>query len=75
MLTLATWGCWGTVDPSGRSSTARTWFSNWEVTAPSIVQWPELWGRVATSLTSNRLPDQKSSTAMTPTPPAISATF
>ena len=74
-LTLATWGCWAAVDPSGRSSTARTWFSNCEVTAPSIVQWPELWGRVATSLTSSRPPDQKSSTAMTPTPPAISATF
>ena len=74
-LTLATCGCWGAVEPSGRSSTARTWFSNCEVTAPSIVQCPELWGRVATSLTSRRPPDQKSSTAMTPTAPAISATF
>ena len=74
-LTLATWGCWGAVDPRGTSSTARTWFSNCDVTAPSIVQCPELWGRVATSLTRSRPPDQKSSTAMTPTPPAISATF
>jgi hypothetical protein len=24
--------------PSGQPSTARTWFSNWLVTAPSIVQ-------------------------------------
>ena len=51
------------------------WFSNCDVTAPSIVQWPELWGRVATSLTSSRPSDQKSSTAITPTAPAISATF
>ena len=28
------------VAPSGRPRTARTWFSNWLVTAPSIVQWP-----------------------------------
>ena len=68
-------GVLGAVEPSGRSSTARRWFSNCEVTAPSIVQWPELWGRVATSLTSSRPLDQNSSTAMTPTAPAISATF
>ncbi len=59
-------GCAGAVEPRGRSSTARRWFSNCEVTAPSIVQCPELCGRVATSLTSRRPPDQKSSTAMTP---------
>ena len=73
-LTLATSGWAGAVDPRGRSSTARRWFSNWEVTDPSIVQWPELWGRVATSLTRSRPPDQKSSTAITPTAPAMSAT-
>ena len=31
-------------------ATARTWFSNWLVSAPSIVQWPELWTRGAISL-------------------------
>ena len=38
------------VSPSGRPQIARTWFSNWLVTAPSIVQWPELWTRGAISL-------------------------
>ena len=37
------------VEPSGRPRTARTWFSNWLVTAPSIVQWPVLWTRGANS--------------------------
>ena len=36
---------------------------------------PSCAGRVATSLTRRRPPDQNSSTAMTPTAPAISATF
>ena len=40
--------------PSGRSRTARRWFSNWLVTAPSWVQWPVLCGRIASSLTSTR---------------------
>ena len=40
------------VSPSGRSSTARRCCSNWLVTAPSMVQWPELCGRIASSLTS-----------------------
>ena len=39
------------VSPSGRSSTARRCCSNWLVTAPSMVQWPELCGRIASSLT------------------------
>src|SRR5260221_1982433 len=36
------------VTPSGRPETARRWFSNWLVTAPSMVQWPELWTRGGT---------------------------
>ena len=34
-----------------------------------MVQWPELWGRAATSFTSSRPPAQNSSTARTPTEP------
>ena len=40
------------VEPRGSPSTARMWFSNWLVSAPSIVQWPELWTRGANSLAS-----------------------
>src|SRR3546814_5370964 len=35
--------------PSGRPSTARMWFSNCEVSAPSMLQWPELCTRGASS--------------------------
>ena len=73
-LTLATHGCARAVAPRGRSSTPRRWFSNWEVTDPSIVQCPELCGRVATSLTRSRPPVQKSSMAITPVAPTRSAT-
>ena len=38
------------VAPSGRPQIARIWFSNCEVSAPSIVQWPLLWTRGAISL-------------------------
>ncbi len=40
--------------PSGRPQIARRWFSNWLVTQPSMVQWPELWTRGAISLAINR---------------------
>ena len=43
---------WGRGDPSGRSRTARRCCSNCPVTAPSIDQWPELCGRIASSLTT-----------------------
>ena len=62
----------GAVSPSGRSSTARRCCSNWLVTAPSMVQWPELCGRIASSLTSTRggppaaSATSNSSTASTP---------
>ena len=68
------------VSPSGRSSTARRCCSNWLVTDPSIVQWPELWGRIASSLTTTEPPppatpgSSKSSTARTPVTPRPSAT-
>ena len=55
--------------PKGRPHTARICCSNWLVTAPSIVQWPELWGRGAISLI--RIAPSwviKSSTAKTPIP-------
>ena len=55
------------VPPSGRSLTARKWFSNWLATAPSMVQWPELWTRGAISLASTWPPHSNSSTARTPT--------
>ena len=44
----------GRGSPSGRSRTARTWLANCEVIAPSWVQWPELCGRMASSLTRMR---------------------
>src|SRR5216683_2212283 len=46
---MAQWPA-GPVEPSGSPRTARRWFSNWLVTAPSMVQWPELWTRGAISL-------------------------
>ena len=55
------------VEPSGSPSTARTWFSNWLVTAPSIVQCPELCTRGAISFASSAPPTSNSSTARTPT--------
>jgi len=67
----------GAVDPSGQPSTARRWFSNWLVRAPSCVQWPELWTRGAISLTSRRSAPPTAttniSTAKTPTWPSASA--
>ena len=54
MLTITVQRARGAGEPSGRSSTARRWFSNWLVTAPSWVQWPVLCGRIASSLTSTR---------------------
>ena len=54
MFTITVHGTRASGAPSGRSSTARRWFSNWLVTAPSWVQWPVLCGRIASSLTSTR---------------------
>ena len=51
-LAITTCGAVIRVSPSGRSSTARRCCSNWLVRAPSIVQWPLLCGRIASSLTS-----------------------
>ena len=42
--------------PSGKPQMARKCCSNCDVTAPSSVQWPELWTRGAISLTSRRRP-------------------
>jgi len=52
--------------PSGQPRIALRWFSNWLVSAPSIVQWPELCTRGAISLA--RSPDdvRKNSTVSTP---------
>ena len=41
----------------GRPATARRWFSNWLVAAPSIVQCPELWTRGAISLAKKPIAD------------------
>jgi hypothetical protein len=57
--------------PSGRSRTARRCCSNWDVLAPSMVQWPLLCGRMASSFTSSPPAVSNSSTAsmpVTPTP-------
>ncbi len=64
----------GDGSPSGRSSTARRCCSNWLVTAPSMLQWPVLCGRIASSLTSSR-PSvvSNSSTASTPVTSSSSA--
>ena len=52
------------VEPSGSPVTARRWFSNWLVSAPSIVQWPELCTRGAISLPRSSSPIWNSSIAM-----------
>ncbi len=54
MLTITVHGARAAGDPRGRSSTARRWFSNCEVTDPSCVQCPVLCGRIASSLTRIR---------------------
>ena len=73
-LTITVYGARAAGDPSGRSSTARRWFSNCDVTAPSIDQCPVLCGRIASSFTSSR-PSRVSniSTASTPTTPSSPA--
>ncbi len=53
--------------PSGSPHTARRWFSNWLVIAPSIVQCPELWTRGAISFASSRGPSWNHSIVSTPT--------
>ena len=50
------------VEPSGKPATARICCSNCEVTAPSSVQWPELWTRGAISLTTSLSPPAASTT-------------
>ena len=50
------------VEPSGQPRTARRWFSNWLVSAPSIVQCPELCTRGAISFASSSPPTSNSST-------------
>ena len=74
MFTITVHGSRACGEPSGRSSTARRWFSNWLVTEPSWVQWPVLCGRIASSLTSTR-PSRvsNSSTASTPVTPSSPA--
>ena len=54
-LIIADWPT-AAVGPSGSPATARRWFSNWLVTAPSMVQCPELWTRGAISFASNSPP-------------------
>ena len=45
--------------PSGSPAMARTWFSNWLVSAPSMVQCPELCTRGAISLAISRAADHE----------------
>ena len=53
--------------PSGSPQTARRWFSNWLVSAASMVQCPELWTRGAISFASSRGPSWNHSIVSTPT--------
>jgi hypothetical protein len=55
------------VSPSGSPQMARIWFSNWLVSAPSIVQWPLLWTRGAISLNTGPVSHAKNSRVSTPT--------
>ena len=55
------------VEPSGSPATARTWFSNWLVAAPSIVQWPELWTAGPSRWPAARAVSSNNSIASTPT--------
>ena len=56
------------VAPRGSPASARTCCSNWSVAAPSIVQWPLLWTRGASSFTtSDRSGIRNSSTVSVPT--------
>ncbi len=65
-LTMTAWPR-GAALPSGSPATARTWFSNWLVSAPSMVQWPELCTRGAISFATSRPRSTKYSTQSTPT--------
>ena len=51
-------------EPSGSPQIARTCCSNWEVAAPSIVQWPLLWTRGASSLTRSEPSASRNSSAV-----------
>ena len=66
-------GAVSAVSPSGSPQIARIWFSNCEVTAPSIVQCPELWTRGAISLNTGPSAVAKYSAVSTPTCPSVSA--
>ncbi len=60
-------------EPSGRSRTARRCCSNCDVLAPSMVQWPLLCGRMASSFTSSPPGVSNSSTASIPVTPIPAA--
>ena len=67
MLRISTVRAARRVSPSGNPQMARMWFSNWLVSAPSMVQWPELWTRGAISLTTGPSAVAKNSSVSTPT--------
>ena len=52
------------VDPRPSPQMARMCCSNCEVTAPSIVQWPELWTRGASSLTTSEPSGSRNNSAV-----------
>ncbi len=72
MLAVATAGAVIWVEPRGQPRTARRCCSNCEVIDPSIVQWPELCGRRASSLISTPSSVRKNSTATIPVAPISS---
>jgi hypothetical protein len=73
MLTITVCRAAAAGEPSGRSRTARRCCSNWDVLAPSMVQWPLLCGRMASSFTSSPPGVSNSSTASIPVTPIPAA--
>ena len=58
-------GPWAAPEPSGSPQIARMCCSNWLVRAPSIVQWPLLWTRGASSFTTSEPSRSRNSSAVT----------
>ena len=72
-LTIAV-GASAAVEPSGRAQIARMCCSNCDVAAPSMVQWPLLWTRGASSLTTSSPSGIRNSSAVSvPTMPMATA--
>ena len=74
MLLITATAAVASVGPNGSPATARRWFSNWDVRAPSMAQCPVLCGRIASSFTTtDPSASSISSTARSPTTPSSDA--